>query len=528
MATKQQKIFARIVLHNKLLDQAQLEQLLEQMPDPEVIAKYLLKSGKLPEKKVAQLLALYHKQLEKQVKPTKAKSRSTSEHAEASAGEASAGEASAGEASAGEASDGEASDGEANRQASVDEGAGYGGLPPIKIDLEGDDEEEDLPLLERDTDPEPARATSASGASGAGPVAVDPEAKERIHEILLEARQMKASDVHITAGLSPMVRLASKLKIMDRPVLSATETEGALLALLDDGRRSEFLEHLDLDFCYDGGEQLGRFRTNFLTEQAGMDAVFRLIDTEVPNFEKLGLPEQIKRFTEYSQGMVLITGPKGSGKTTTLAAMVDLLNRTRQEHIIVIEDPIEFVHPNKMAHINQREVGTHTKSFGNAMRAALREAPDIIVVGEMRDLETTSLAISAAETGHLVLATLHTPDALRTIGRVLDVYPPKEQAQIRAMLSESLRGIVSQQLVPSTDGNSLELAVEILVNTSAIGNMIREDRTFQLRGMMQTGRKIGMVLLDDSLVRLVKEGRISKEEACLRATEEEYVLKELG
>ena len=339
---------------------------------------------------------------------------------------------------------------------------------------------------------------------------------------------MNASDVHITAGLSPMVRLAAKLKIMDRPVLSATETEGALLALLDDGRRSEFLEHLDLDFCYDGGEQLGRFRTNFLSEQAGMDAVFRLIDTEVPNFEKLGLPEQIKRFTEYSQGMVLITGPKGSGKTTTLAAMVDLLNRTRQEHIIVIEDPIEFVHPNKMAHINQREVGTHTKSFGNAMRAALREAPDIIVVGEMRDLETTSLAISAAETGHLVMATLHTPDALRTIGRVLDVFPPKEQAQIRAMLSESLRGIVSQQLVPSTDGNSLELAVEILVNTSAIGNMIREDRTFQLRGIMQTGRKIGMVLLDDSLVRLVKEGRISKEEACLRATEEEYVLKELG
>ncbi len=186
------------------------------------------------------------------------------------------------------------------------------------------------------------------------------------------------------------------------------------------------------------------------------------------------------------------------------------------------------IHKNKKAHINQREVGTNTKSFGNAMRAALREAPDIIVVGEMRDLETTSLAISAAETGHLVLATLHTPDALRTIGRVLDVFPPKEQGQIRAMLSESLRGIVSQQLVPTVDGNSLELALEILVNTPAIGNMIREDRTFQLRGMMQTGRKLGMILLDDSLVRLVNEGRISKEEAFSRATEEEYVHKELG
>ncbi|MFP6692738.1 MAG: ATPase, T2SS/T4P/T4SS family, partial [Pirellulales bacterium] len=194
-----------------------------------------------------------------------------------------------------------------------------------------------------------------------------------------------------------------------------------------------------------------------------------------------------------------------------------------QEHIILIEDPIEFIHPRKKAHVNQREVGTHTKSFGNALRAALREAPDIIVVGEMRDLETTSLAITAAETGHLVLATMHTPDALRTIDRVLDVFPPKEQSQIRAMLAESLRGVVSQALIPNTDETSLELAIEILVNTPAIGNLIRENRTFQLRGLMQTGRKLGMGLMDDSLIKLAKEGRISREQAIVRATDHDYV-----
>ena len=525
MATTQQKIFSKIVLHNKLLEQAELEEMFEQFTDPEIIAKYLVKSGKLPDKKADQLLALYHKQLEKQGKSEAAGKPASAEHKESAAGSDS--QQQIDEA----AGIDEVADSDSTAEARPD----YGGLPPIKVDLGGDEDEEDLPLLERDTDSpdtspagEAPRTTVGGVASEDKAVAVDPKAKEVVHEILREARQMNASDVHITAGLVPMVRRAAKLTVMDRPVLSPNETEQALLAMLDDGRRAQFLEHRDLDFCYDGGEGLGRFRTNFLSEQAGMDAVFRLIDTEVPLFEKLGLPKRVEQFTEYSQGMVLITGPKGSGKTTTLAAMVDLLNRTRTEHIIVIEDPIEFVHKNKKAHINQREVGTHTKSFGNAMRAALREAPDIIVVGEMRDLETTSLAISAAETGHLVLATLHTPDALRTIGRVLDVFPPKEQGQIRAMLSESLRGIVSQQLVPTVDGNSLELALEILVNTPAIGNMIREDRTFQLRGMMQTGRKLGMILLDDSLVRLVNEGRISKEEAFSRATEEEYVRKELG
>jgi len=235
-----------------------------------------------------------------------------------------------------------------------------------------------------------------------------------------------------------------------------------------------------------------------------------------------------ERFTEYAVGIVLITGPKGCGKTTTLASMVDLINSTRREHIITIEDPIEFVHQCKEGHLNQREVGTHTKSFGRALRAALREAPDVIVVGEMRDLETTSLAITAAETGHLVLATLHTPDTIRTIGRVLDVFPPKEQGQIRAMLSESLRGVILQRLVPTVDGKSVELAIEILVNNTAVGNTIREDRMFQMRGLMQTGKRLGMVLMDDSLLELVEAGKITFEEGLEQSVDTGYFKKEYG
>ena len=559
MANKQQQIFAKIVLHNKLLDAAEVEQLVKEFSDPEEIIRRLIQTEKIVEKKGLQLLALYRKQLQKLIPASDAaaistkKSSSPPTPSSADAIDALVEEAleesdeDAGISSASEkdttlskevdnlADPVETVQGRAAQVSSSD----MSDPPPLKVDLEDTlgtssphPEEEDLPILERDTgiarDEISTSNESLGPEHGLDPVAIDLKAKELIHDILLEARDLKASDVHITAGLVPMVRQAGALKPLDRPPLTPEVTEGGLLAMVDAARRAEFLETNDLDFCYDGGDALGRFRTNFLREQSGMDGVFRLIDTEVPSFEQLGLPEQIKRFTEYAVGIVLITGPKGSGKTTTLAAMVDLLNETRNEHMILIEDPIEYVHQNKKCHINQREVGTHTKTFGNALRAALREAPDIIVVGEMRDLETTSLAISAAETGHLVLATLHTPDAIRTIGRVLDVFPPEEQGQIRAMLSESLRGIVSQQLVPNPAGDSLELALEILVNTSAIGNMIREDRTFQLRGMMQTGRKQGMQLLDDSLIDLVRAGKIAKQEAFTRATEEEYVLKELG
>ncbi|NIP87368.1 MAG: PilT/PilU family type 4a pilus ATPase [Planctomycetales bacterium] len=348
-------------------------------------------------------------------------------------------------------------------------------------------------------------------------------------QILLAARAANASDVHIKSGEIPILRVAGQLvEVEGMQAIPADQCEQALLSLLDEARRQHFLETNDLDFCYDGGDELGRFRTNFMRQHRGMDGIFRLISSEVPSFEELRLPPLIKKFTEYKQGIVLITGPKGSGKTTTLAAMVDLINSTRAEHIITVEDPIEFVHPCKKGHVNQREVGPHTKTFSAALRAALREAPDVIMVGEMRDLETTSLAITAAETGHLVFATLHTPDALRTIDRVLDVFPAKEQGQIRSMIAESMRGIVSQLLLPSVDGKRQELAVEILVNTIAVGNLIREAKTFQLRGIMQTGRKLGMQLMDDALIELVKAKKVSKEDVLTVATERQRVETELG
>jgi twitching motility protein PilT len=327
--------------------------------------------------------------------------------------------------------------------------------------------------------------------------------------------------------LAPTVRVHGGLQELPYPPLDPDVCEASLLAVLDEEQRAAFQQNHDMDFCYDGGE-LGRFRTNYLVEHRGLDGVFRLIPAHVPSFEELNLPPQVKRFTEYRVGIVLVTGPKGSGKTTTLAAMVDMINSARAEHIITVEDPIEFVQPCKKGHVNQRQVGVHTKSFSNALRSALREAPDVIMVGEMRDLETTSLAITAAETGHLVLATLHTPDAVRTIGRVLDVFPAKEQPQIRAMLSESLRGIVSQLLVPGADGHSMVLATEILVNTQAIGHLIREEKVHQIRGLMQTGKQYGMTLMEESLIRLAKEGRITKETALAWAEDVKMVQRELS
>ncbi len=380
-----------------------------------------------------------------------------------------------------------------------------------------------------DTAASSAAATSTTATSTTPTVhAPSGSAKQQVDSILQMARDLGASDLHITPGLPPVIRFATRLKEMDLPKISAEQAKEMVFSCLNAEQAATFEKDMDIDFCYDGGEKLGRFRANFLVEQNGHGGVFRLIDKAPPTLEELGMPATVKRFTEYAVGIVLITGPKGCGKTTTLASMVDLINRDRKEHIITIEDPVEFVHPCKEAHLNQREVGTHTKSFGRALRAALREAPDVIVVGEMRDLETTALAITAAETGHLVLATLHTPDTIRTIGRVLDVFPPKEQGQIRAMLSESLRGVVSQRLVPSVDGESLELAIEVLVNNTAVGNTIREDRMFQMRGLMQTGKKLGMILMDDSLLELVYAGKISYEEALEQSVDEGYFKKEYG
>ena len=368
----------------------------------------------------------------------------------------------------------------------------------------------------------PAQAPAAQAKAPAPPGQQRP-GKELVHRFLKLARDAKASDIHIKSGNVPVARINGQLRDLRIPPLDAATCEQALLSILNEKQRKQFLETNDIDFCYDSGTEIGRFRTSFFRQQDGVDGVFRLIANRVPTFEELGLSSQVKKFTDYRQGIVMVTGPKGCGKTTTLAAMVDWINQHRPEHIITIEDPIEFIHPCKKAHVNQREVGAHTGSFSHALRASLREAPDVIVVGELRDLETTQLAISAAETGHLVLSTLHTPNAIRTIGRVLDVFPPKQQSQIRTMLSESLRGVISQELIQSADGKSMQLAIEILVNTPASGNLIREDRAFQLRSVMQTGKRLGMVLMDESLIELAMQGRISKVEALTRAEDVSFV-----
>jgi len=360
-----------------------------------------------------------------------------------------------------------------------------------------------------------------------GPIDISHAGRELIFALLRTARSVRASDLHIKADAIPVVRVCTLLRELQMPAIPSEILEQSLLSILTDTQRGEFLKKRDIDFSFDTAD-FGRFRGNYLREHRGMDAVFRLISGKVPTFEELKLPEQIKRFCTYRQGIVLVTGPKGSGKTTTLASLIDLINTSRAEHIITIEDPIEFVHPSKKGHVNQREVGPHTDSFANALRAALREAPDVIMVGEMRDLETISLAITAAETGHLVFGTLHTPDAARTINRVLDVYPPEEQPQVRTMFSESLRGIICQHLLPGLDGKSMHLAVEILVNTSAIGNLIRDNRAFQLKGMMQTGKKLGMVLMDESLVKLVREGKISREDALSRSDNQAQMERDFG
>jgi twitching motility protein PilT len=284
-------------------------------------------------------------------------------------------------------------------------------------------------------------------------------------------------------------------------------------------------ERGDSDFAY--ANNRGRFRTIVARQRLGLDLVFRIINTNVRTMDELGLPEHLKLLTRYQNGLILVTGSVGSGKSTTLAALVEQVNIERREHIITLEDPIEYVMEPKGCHITQREVHTHTRSFAAALRGALREDPDVIMVGEMRDLETISLAITAAETGHLVLGTLHTGNASRTLDRVLDVFPPDQQEQIRIMVSESLRGVISQQLIPRADGKGRVLALEILTNTPAVANVIREAKTYMLPGIIQTGKKQGMQLMDDALIDLQSRGLISGDEAYARAEQKQEMRSRL-
>ncbi|MCA2981941.1 MAG: PilT/PilU family type 4a pilus ATPase [Myxococcaceae bacterium] len=361
--------------------------------------------------------------------------------------------------------------------------------------------------------PEPAPPAPAPPVPR--PVTVAPVNREglpSLQQILTRAFEAKASDVHIHARAPLQMRVNGVLKELKTGALEPAMVEAILKDALSAEQRALLDEHWDLDLAL-ALPGVGRFRASFYKQQRGWDAVFRTIPPTPPTLEQLGLPQTLAKLTDFHQGLLLITGPAGCGKSSTMAALLSMLNASRQDHIITVEDPIEYVHAPQGCVVNQRQANKHTRSFANALRAALREDPDIIMIGELRDLETIQLAISAAETGHLVMGTLHTNNAIRTINRILDVFPPKQQSQIRAMVSESLRAIVSQRLVLSADGNRRIPVLEVLYVKPSISNLIREEKTFQIRSVMQTGRSEGMCLLDDSLAELVKSGQITKAEA---------------
>jgi len=320
------------------------------------------------------------------------------------------------------------------------------------------------------------------------------------------------------------MRLHGQLMRLTDQTLSAEEVDALLIPVLDEEALARLREARSIDFAWqiDLADAAQRFRVNYYFQKYGMDGVFRVIPSHIPTLAELGLPETLGDMTRHHQGLVLVTGPAGSGKTSTLAALINLLNQSHPRHIITIEDPIEYIHTPQRSLINQRQVGTHTSSFTRALRAAVREDPDVILVGELRDLETTQMAITAAETGHLVFTTLHTNSSIRTIDRIIDAFPHEQQSHIRTMLSESLKGVIAQQLVPRADGQGRAAAVEVLVGTVSVANMIRDAKTFQIGSIMQTGKSFGMRIMDDSLRDLMNAGIITREEALKRATNPQF------
>jgi twitching motility protein PilT len=348
-----------------------------------------------------------------------------------------------------------------------------------------------------------------------------------VDDYLAIGQEAGASDVHLGVNAPPLWRLHGILQPIwpDTPTLTPAQTLALAEGFLSDLQKTHLLERGDADFAY--ANSFGRFRTSVVRQRLGVDLVFRIINTQVRTMDELGLPEHLKLLTRYQNGLILVTGSVGSGKSTTLAALVEQVNMERREHIITLEDPIEYVFEPKGCHITQREVHTHTRSFAAALRGSLREDPDVIMVGEMRDLETISLAITASETGHLVLGTLHTGNASRTLDRLLDVFPVDQQEQIRIMVSESLRGIISQQLVPTANALGRVLALETLTNTPAVANVIREAKTYMLPGIIQTGKKQGMQLMDDALLDLYHGGYISAEETYARSDQKQQMRQQL-
>lgn len=347
----------------------------------------------------------------------------------------------------------------------------------------------------------PARAASSGGAD-----------RDAIHALLRDAVSAGASDIHLHAGATLRQRRHGSLEELPGGPLDPQRADAMLRSVLTPEQEAIFERDGQVDFAYTL-PGVARFRVNLYRQQRGADGVFRAVPDHPPSLDELGLPNALARLTNFHQGMVLVTGPAGCGKSSTMASFLNLVNEERTDHILTIEDPIEVLHPSKRCQVNQRQVRSHTESFARALRAALREDPDVIAIGELRDLETISLALTAAETGHFVLGTLHTGGAIRTIDRLIGVFPPDQQTQVRTMLSESLRAVVSQRLVAKKDGSGRVPALEVLVVNKAVSNLIRENKTFQIRSIIQTGAAQGMCLLDGSLEALVKQGVITKEEA---------------
>ena len=343
-----------------------------------------------------------------------------------------------------------------------------------------------------------------------------PQSRVGVAELLEQVIELGASDLHLTAGARPTVRVNGRLgQLEDYPVLLPAETQAMIYAILTQRQRERLEAELELD-CAHALPGRARFRLNVYFQRDSLGAAFRLIPQEIKPLEALGIPAQVGNLSRLSRGFVLVTGPTGSGKSTTLTSLVDLANRERADHIMTVEDPIEFLHKHKRCLVNQREVGEDTKSFASALKHVLRQDPDIILVGELRDLETISIALTAAETGHLVFATLHTQDAPQTIERVVDVFPVNQQEQVRVMLAGALQGVVCQQLLPNADGSGRVVACEVMVTTPAIRNLIRDGKTYQIYSAMQAGARHGMQTMDQHLADLVRRGYISHEQGLER------------
>ena len=347
-------------------------------------------------------------------------------------------------------------------------------------------------------------------------------------QVLSRMVEMRASDVHLTAGAPPVMRLRGKIVALEGfEVLTNQQTRDVVYSILNDDQRKRFENNRQLDLAY-AIPNVARFRVNCYFQRGSISAAFRLVPQEIPTLESLSLPPILREFTRKPRGFVLVTGPTGSGKSTSLAAMVDVINREREDHILTIEDPIEFLHPHQRSIVNQREIGADASDFAHALKAALRQDPDVILVGEMRDLETISTALTAAETGHLVFATLHTQSTAQTVDRIIDVFPSEQQAQVRMQLSIALQGIVTQQLLATADGAGRVVATEVLIPNPAIRNLIREGKTHQIYSAIQTAGAIGMQTMDADLARLVRSGLITRALAEQRASVPEELRRLLG